>query len=223
MTKVIVLFMDAFIVTITHLLKEPKGSPNSAYKQPNRPRHFPRRQFWASCTWSSQRETGIETVTVVWFEAAAAFRFRSDTWGHKTFSVAMLCLQPLLRLHVTHSSSQCHSSDRSFRFKTPAVMWRITSLFHTAVGMFLEPPWAEDGLYVPLQWQPLDSSTKREKIGQVSDSVRSKVTVSSPRRRRKRKIRAGNLVRIKAPCQFGCNITLLCNTWMVPLGATMFQ
>lgn len=46
-------------------------------------------------------------------------------------------------------------------FEAPAVMWRITSLFQTAAGMFLEQPQGKDGLYVLSLWQPVDNSTKR--------------------------------------------------------------
>lgn len=152
---------------------------------------------------------------------AAAFRFCTDTWGHKTdrgetlqrgdivfatpcrppfFSVLRLPTRPFV--HVMAATTAWRRGRVTSLSKTP-MFSRMTA----AAEMCVE--------------------RKKQSGWQDCDCARSEVTALSAAAEPaggKKKAGAGNLVRTGAPCQRRCcNFTLLCNRPTVPLGTTAFR
>lgn len=141
----------------------------------------------------------------MWFGCCRAeiphWHEESLKWRTRTSGV-ILCLQPPLHPHITHKPPLPVSQTRPQpQLETPAVMWRITSLFQTAAGTFLSNCRAKMGFMYRRHGNQGIISVKREKSDKFL-TLRRKVTVYSPQRRAGgwKKIRAGNLVRIKAWC-----------------------
>lgn len=137
-------------------------------------------------------------MTEVWLDATADSTLKSLKWGTRTFlrdHIVFLAPSQIIHPHITHKPPHPPVSQiqPQFQLETPAVMWQITSVFQF--------------------W----NHQRRENSDDFSTLWPEKWRFVHHERGREKKIRAGGLVRIRAPCQVCCNSTLWCKTWTLSL------
>lgn len=163
----------------------------------------------------------------MWFGCCRAeiphWHEESLKWRTRTSGV-ILCLQPPLHPHITHKPPLPVSQTRPQpQLETPAVMWRITSLFQTAAGTFLSNCRAKMGFMYRRHGNQGIISVKREKIWQVFDSEEKSDGLFTTEEGGGLKENKSRKSRQNKSMMLCCNFTLLCNTGTVPLGTWTFH
>ena len=136
----------------------------------------------------------------VWLVQIPCWHMKSLNWRRRTFG--WWCCVSILRLPTT---PQCHSVRNTSPDVTDDIIFP-DRCWHAG----LKPQGRADGGFL----------LRRRGNGRIVSAQREDVAryrvwegeakVYWPQRMRKKKIRAGHLVRIKARCQLRCNFTLLC-------------